>query len=114
VEISSRQCTDIHIDAVRYDQRGAIYDRVTVIIEVKGCWNRAWKTAMEEQLVARYLEGNTCRDGLFLLGWFLCSGWDQEGDYPYADTPKMSIEEARTSLYARADALSGGATSKPW
>lgn len=107
VEISSRQRTDIHIDAVRYDQRVAIYDRVTVIIEVKGCWNRAWKTAMEEQLVACYLEGNTCRDGLFLVGWFLCSGWDQQGDYRYVDTPKMSIEEARTSLHAQADALSG-------
>ncbi|GHO76468.1 hypothetical protein KSD_42390 [Ktedonobacter sp. SOSP1-85] len=106
VQISRGERTDIHISATCRDQRGDVYDRVTVIIEVKGCWNDEWDTAMEEQLVNRYLSGNSCRDGLYLVAWFMCEHWDSKGDYRYARTPSLSLDEVRVRLDAQASAMS--------
>ncbi len=66
--------TDIHVNA-RVPQTG---EELTVIIEVKGCWNDELRTAMETQLVNRYLHDNRCRHGLYLVGWFICQQWDPD------------------------------------
>ena len=86
--------TDIHVDAVIKHPNGKIYDSITVIIEVKGCWHRDVKTAMKTQLVKRYLSENDCSHGLYLIGWFTCPQWDSE-DVRYTDTPKMNLNEAK-------------------
>lgn len=70
VVIRKGERTDIHIDATIYYENRQIYDSVSVIIEVKGCWNRDLQTAMREQLVDRYLKDNHCQYGLYLIGWF--------------------------------------------
>ena len=67
--------TDIHVDAISEDENSN-YDVVTVIVEAKGCWNTGVDTAMEEQLVGRYLLDNRCRHGIYLIGWFHCAQWD--------------------------------------
>ena len=85
--------TDIHVDAVRKSPDGDVYDRVTVIIEVKGCWHRDLKTAMNTQLVARYLSENQCDYGLYLVGWFICDQWASESRK--SRTPKWSLQEAQ-------------------
>lgn len=41
-----------------------IFDTVSAIIGVNGCWNRELFTAMKEQLVERYLKDNHCQYGL--------------------------------------------------
>ncbi len=105
VQISRGERTDIHISAIRYDERGNEYDQVTVIIEVKGCWNDEWDSAMEKQLVNRYLRGNSCRDGLYLVAWFMCESWDSEGDYRYGKTPALSLDEVQAHLDAQANML---------
>jgi hypothetical protein len=95
------QRTDIHIDAIVKGRDGKAYDAITVIIEVKGCWNKELQHAMQTQLVERYLKENHCQHGLYLVGWFLCDRWD-ESDYKKADTPKLNMDEMQKQLDAQA------------
>lgn len=97
--------TDIHVDAVLKHPNGKVYDLITVIIEVKGCWHEELDHAMESQLVKRYLSDNTCHHGLYLVGWFNCDQWDQ-GDNRRKNAPKLSIDEARAMFAAQAEQLS--------
>ena len=71
---------DILVDAVTQDSDGEGYDVITVIVEVKGCWNDKLDIAMQNQLADRYLRDNQCRYGLYLVGWFNCSQWDASDD----------------------------------
>lgn len=80
VEIRRGALTDIRVDAIIKNQDGKSYDSITVIIEVKGCWNQELRRAMQTQLVDCYLKDNYCQYGLYLVGWFLCDRWD-ENDY---------------------------------
>jgi len=100
-EIRRGQRTDIHVDAIVKGRDGKAYDAITVIIEVKGCWNKELQHAMQTQLVERYLKENHCQHGLYLVGWFLCDRWD-ESDYKKADTPKLSMDEMQKQLDAQA------------
>jgi hypothetical protein len=97
--------TDIHVDAVTKLPTVETYDSITVIIEVKGCWHKDLQTAMESQLVERYLADNTCKYGLYLIGWFSCIQWDSRDSRKKA-TPTTSIEEAKARFDAQAEALS--------
>ena len=49
---SPGEITDIHVDAIVKGAMGA-FDRISVIVEVKGCWNPDVLTAMEAQLAER-------------------------------------------------------------
>ena len=97
--------TDIHIDAVLKRPNGETYDSITAIIEVKGCWHSELETAMESQLVGRYLANNTCRYGLYLIGWFSCQQWDSQ-DSRKNKTPKITLDEARKQFNLQAETLS--------
>ncbi len=99
--------TDIHVDAVVPSPNQGQYDTVSVIIEAKGCWNRKLGTAMEEQLVNRYLHENQCRHGLYLVGWFNCEQWDA-ADPRKGRAPKYGIDAARGKLEEQAKKLSLG------
>jgi len=106
VVIRKSERTDIHINAVIRNERREVYNSVTVIVEVKGCWNRELKMAMRTQLVERYLKDNHCQHGLYLIGWFKCDEWWGEGDDRKRDVPDMSIDEARKFFDAQAAELS--------
>ncbi len=69
-------------------------DFISVIVEVKGSWNRNLKTDMNNQLKSRYLKNNQCRYGIYLVGWFLCDSWDKR-DYRFKQNPKMEIENVK-------------------
>ena len=101
VQIHRGERTDIHVDAITYDSRGQVYDRITTIIEVKGCWNPELNNAMEMQLVDRYLTDNHCQHGLYLVGWYNCDRWDGR-DYRKNDAPKLGIDEARLQFDTQA------------
>lgn len=77
--------------------------QLTVIIEVKGCWNKDLDNAMETQLVNRYLKDNTCQHGLYLIGWFNCKQWDKKDS---RKPPKIKLEKAREKFEAQAAELS--------
>jgi hypothetical protein len=104
VEIRPPERTDIQVDAVT--ERSALgYDRITVIIEVKGCWNEDLDSAMESQLANRYLRNNPGRCGLYLVGWFNCDLWD-EADYRKRVCPQLTLEEAQARYAQQAAGLS--------
>ncbi len=51
----------------------------SVIIEVKGCWNKNLRESIETQLCNRYM----CDDagykyGIYLIGWYWCDKWNEE------------------------------------
>jgi hypothetical protein len=66
---------DLKIDAVagEHTQGPRI---VTVMVEVKGSWNRDLLTAMESQLVERYLTGSNTQ-GIYLAGYYAADDWKQ-------------------------------------
>ena len=59
--------TDIFIQASNTNALGTAY---TVVVEVKGCWHSELFTAMETQLVERYLAEWKSDCGVYLVGWF--------------------------------------------
>lgn len=97
--------TDIHVDAVLRSLNGDVYDRVSAIIEVKGCWHPELYDAMKTQLVDRYLKDNRCQHGLYLIGWFDCAQWDSN-DPRKSQVPQLSRAEAKAKFEAQAEELS--------
>lgn len=97
--------TDIHVDAVIRSEQNEVYDSITIIIEVKGCWHPDLNHAMKTQLVDRYLKDNHCQYGFYLVGWFNCVQWD-DNDNRKQKSPKISIYEARKQFGTQAAGLS--------
>jgi hypothetical protein len=87
VRIHRGQRTDIHVDAVMGRSDEGPIDMVTVIVEVKGCWNPDLAHAMESQLVGGYLKDNHCQQGIYVVGWFDSELWD-DTDWRKAKKPK--------------------------
>lgn len=108
VEIHQGDKTDIQIDAIIVDpQSQNIANKITAIIECKGCWNKKEiETAMETQLINKYLADNICKHGLYLIGCFCCDCWDNE-DYKKKDALKHEgLEKARGKYITQAKELS--------
>ena len=75
VQLRQGQRTDIHVSAVAAGRAWRNEENPTVVIEVKGCWNRDVRTALAEQLVGQYLRPNGLTHGIYLVGWFVCDRW---------------------------------------
>jgi len=97
--------TDIHVDAVVRGPDGEVYDSLTAIIEVKGCWNKELYQALKTQLVDRYLKDNRCQHGLYLVGGFNCDQWDND-DYRKEQSPELSMHEVQQQFDVQAVELS--------
>ncbi len=114
VRIHRGQRTDIHVDAVVEGETGSLdgsLDAVTVIIEVKGCWNSELLTAMKTQLVDKYLVENRCQHGLYLVGWFDCEAWDRSDSRWKKRQRFASMDELKVMLATQATELSTGGLS---
>jgi len=105
--VSPGEQTDIHVDAVTLGRSSETYDRISAVIEVKGCWNRDLMDAMETQLAERYLKDNRCPFGLYVVGWFACDQWDGD-DYRRRETPQLTLPEAQARFDEQARRLSSG------
>jgi hypothetical protein len=98
--------TDIHVVAVAPQHNGI--ERVRIIVEVKGCWNREVNSAIRTQLRDRYLRDNDCTHGLYVVGWYICGQWDiQDGrcDEAQRQMPD-TLPEARERFADQAEAES--------
>ena len=82
--------TDIHINAATRSE-GETFTKLTCIVEVKGCWHPEIEHAMESQLADKYLTTTNSRAGIYLIGWFLCDGWDQT-DSKWKKTTKLEFD----------------------
>ena len=78
VEVFDRFYTDVKIEATGRGTRRDLDPKLVVTIEVKGCWHDDLKTAMETQLVERYLRGSSSPYGIYLVAWFGASAWTDE------------------------------------
>lgn len=90
------QRTDLYIQTINNDNKRTL----TVVVEVKGCWNEEMDTAMETQLCGRYLAKYKGSFGLYLVGWFYCSHYS-----PSKGGNRQKVEE---NLRAQADRLTKG------
>jgi hypothetical protein len=97
--------TDVHVTGLVEGVVPGTLDQVRVIIEVKGSWHARVNTAMESQLVNRYLKDNECRHGIYLVGWYRCDQWDTN-DGRLGASRKETAEELRERLISQATALS--------
>lgn len=112
VVIRDQDRVDILVEIAVENEKIEVYDRIAVIIEAKGCWNSGLNSAMETQLVNRYLKKNSCQFGLYLIAWFNCSKWD-DSDTRKTASQKISLEQAREQFVKQAESLSqGGVTVK--
>lgn len=103
------QSTDIHVDAVKSSNASLdLYGRVSVIVEVKGSWNRGLLDDMEGQLLDRYMRSNECRSGLYLVAHFSAASWADD-DARKTASGKWSVEALRDTLAAQAKSLSSRA-----
>lgn len=102
------QRTDLLVQAIASGPAGQD-EAVSVIIEVKGCWNAELWTAMREQLVGRYLAENACQQGIYLVGWYACAYWDEARSHP-SEGPVSTRGRARQLLEAQARELSRGSS----
>jgi len=85
--------TDVKVDAIVTDAAGGRIDVVTVIVEVKGCWNPGVSKDMQLQLSDRYLRDNPSSDGLYVVGWFRCRQWrDSDCVWPATTTYEDSVK----------------------
>jgi len=84
--------TDIHVTATC--QANDRFPVVSLILEVKGCWNQTRETDLVNQLRDRYLRDNQCRHGLYVVGWFNCPQWDA-ADHRARRAPTMGLADAR-------------------
>ncbi|PAY17443.1 hypothetical protein CKO51_21240 [Rhodopirellula sp. SM50] len=97
--------TDLYV-TVRIQLSRGEERQIKTIVEVKGCWNREVETAMQTQLLDRYMKNNSCFFGTYVVGWFLCGQWDP-ADNRYKDTRKRSTTDAREYFRQQANELTG-------
>jgi hypothetical protein len=95
---------DIQVDAVVPGSTSPPMQICSVVVEIKGCWNRGLRTAMQTQLVDRYLRDNACRHGLYVVGWFMCENWDS-ADSRRRNVPWPTLEQATAELDTQAQTL---------
>lgn len=96
--------TDIQVNAVINGRVPDEYQTISAIIEIKGNWHRELNEAMETQLADRYLKENTCKFGLYLVGWFSSESWEDENRK--RSVPKISVEEAQNRFNLQAKTIS--------
>ena len=105
VQITRTSRTDILVTAATPAIGTTPATSVALVIEVKGCWNSELMTAMQQQLVNRYMEQAQADVGLYLCGNFTSPGWDPR-DYRRARCARRSADELGKELAEQARALS--------
>jgi hypothetical protein len=108
VKIREGEYVDIYVSAVT---SGSKPRPISLIIEVKGCWNPSVKTSLDTQLAQRYLKDNLSGFGVYLVVWFMCESWDGGDIRRKAQTPKESLPSLQAFLDAQAKKLSSATRS---
>ncbi len=82
--------TDIWIDCETICQ-----EKVSLCIEVKCSWNPSAKTAIADQLVAKYMSHGRADAGILLLAWFHCAAWktEKKSVWPSLGKAKEDLEQ---------------------
>jgi hypothetical protein len=105
VELRSTDLPDIRVDAIRLREDQPI-ETLSVVLEVKACWNSGLMNDMRRQLRDRYMRNNSIRCGVYVVGWYLCPEWS-ERDGRKARVPEWTADEAQSFFKKQAAELSG-------
>jgi hypothetical protein len=98
---------DVLVDAISAEDG---VSRLTIFIEVKGCWNPEIPIAIQDQLINDYLTPNGWTNGIFLVGWYICPRWDSTRKPPVNHLAAATLEDARTEVSAMAAPFDGKAS----
>lgn len=81
-EYGAGERTDILVQASALTTHSLKHEDATakVVIEVKGSWNSGLKESQRTQLAERYLPSVQSSAGIYLVGWFPPSQWDDATD----------------------------------
>jgi hypothetical protein len=102
LQLRPSQRTDIHIAATALPSNGGTpLDRLDLVVEVKGSWNPEVPTALESQLVSRYLRPNGYTYGIYIIGFYSCS------KYGIDKTGCSSLENLRVTAQGWASSFDG-------
>lgn len=93
VQLRRGQRTDVYVDAVARGDFSSSLQTVTVVIEVKGCWNAEVRSAVDSQLVGDYLRPNGLTHGIYLVGWFVCAPWKKPQNKLASATLELAEQE---------------------
>lgn len=105
-QISRGNLTDILIETRQQLADGRFGDTLTIVIEVKGCWNSEIKGALSKQLAERYLTAHGLRHGIYLVGRFFCEAWNEEADSSrWQKSSRITDGELKSFLDAQAQEL---------
>ncbi len=106
VQITPGEKVDLWVTANVLDPATETTRRITVLLEVKGCWHEELWSAMGKQLTQRYLEGHhDCQHGIYVVAWFRCERWSP-GDSRSKKNSTWTLEAAREELERQATHLS--------
>jgi hypothetical protein len=96
--------TDIQVEAtMRHNAvSGLVPDRVAVVIEIKGPWNRELMTAQRDQLAKRYLPETNTDTGIYLVPWYSLDQWTDERDYRRARVRNLERDHLLRELQDQA------------
>lgn len=101
------QLTDILVRAVPFGPTGSPGAPVSVVIEVKGAWNKGVLTDMKGQLYDRYLGTGQFRFGIYVVGYFTCPTWNRDKDArKTSGASRMGIKELWDKLERQTSELS--------
>ncbi len=101
-QISRGNLTDIIIETRQQLTDGRLGNLLTVVIEVKGCWNAEIKEALSNQLAERYLASHGLHHGIYLVGRFFCELWKKEPDPSrWQKSSRINDLELKTFLEAQ-------------
>ncbi|MFN8593101.1 MAG: hypothetical protein U0031_16725 [Thermomicrobiales bacterium] len=98
--------TDILVQSFVADEAGGPPRRFAVVIEAKGSWNPGVLTAMEAQLVGRYMHEHEADRGVYLVGWYHCDAWDHD-DSARERSQRHELSALRANLAEQASNLCG-------
>lgn len=102
-KIRDGEYVDIHVSAMTASSQP---QWITLIIEVKGCWNPGVRTSLDSQLAQRYLKNKRSPYGIYLVVWFTCAQWDEGDAKRKALASRDSLEDLRAFLEAEARRVS--------
>ena len=88
VQLRRGKRADVIVDAISAVEN--CIKQISIVIEVKGCWNRDVKHAIRTQLVDDYLATNGLTHGIYLVGWYSCAR--------PANSGKTSVRSRRAGL----------------
>ncbi|TFD47151.1 hypothetical protein E3T33_03760 [Cryobacterium sp. TMT1-2-1] len=95
---------DLRIDAFSEGATSAERPVLTLVGEVKGCWNTDLETSIESQLADRYMADHGSSLGLYIVIWFSTEEWNTS-DSRRAVAARRTRAEVSAALNERADAL---------